>query len=84
MVHTFAMFSSDGYTEVVAAYRKAIMSTSIYRHASDYMRVNNWHMLYVYVSLHEEVYLFFQINDVEVRAINELNKFIFQLKKNHP
>ena len=38
-------------------------------------------MLYVYVSLHEEVYLFFQINDVEVRAINELNKFIFQLKK---
>ena len=48
------------------------------------MQVNNWHMLYVYVSLHEEVYLFFQISDVEVRAINELNKFIFQLKKNHP
>ena len=35
--------------EAVAAYRKAIMSTSIYRHASDYMRVNNWYMLYVYV-----------------------------------
>ena len=70
--------------EVVAAHREAIMGTSIYRHASDYMRVINWRMLYVYVSLHEEVYLFFQINDVDVRAINELNKFIFQLKKNHP
>ena len=70
--------------EVVAACREAIMGTSIYRYASDYMRVINWRMLYVYVSLHEEVYLFFQINDVEVRAINELNKFIFQLKKNHP
>ena len=70
--------------EVVAARREAIMGTSIYGHASDYMRVINWRMLYVYVSLHEEVYLFFQINDVEVRAINELNKFIFQLKKNHP
>ena len=50
--------------EVVAACREAIMGTSIYRHASDYMWVINY--------------------DVEVRAINELNKFIFQLKKNHP
>ena len=33
--------------------------------------VINWHMLlYVYVSLHEEIYLF-QISDVEVKAINE-------------
>jgi len=70
--------------EVVAARRKANMGTSVYAHALNYMRVINWHMLYVYVSLHEEVYLFFQINDVEVRAINELNKFIFHLKKNHP
>jgi len=42
-------------------------------------------MLYVYVSLHEEVYLFFQINDVEVRAINELNKIIhFPVKEKSP
>ena len=59
--------------EAVTAYRKAILGTSIYGHGSDYVlrAVINWHMLlYVYVSLHEEIYVF-QISDVEVKAINE-------------
>ncbi|CAH3139418.1 unnamed protein product [Pocillopora meandrina] len=42
--------------EVVATCREVIMGTSIYRHASDYMRV---------------------------RAINELNKFIFHAGKHY-
>ena len=44
------------------------------------MEVINWHMLlYVCVSLHEEVCLFLQISDVEVKALKKFKKFIFQL-----
>ena len=42
------------------------------------MEVINWHMLlYVCVSLYEEVWLFFQISDVEVKALKKFKKFIF-------
>lgn len=44
------------------------------------MEVINWQMLlYVCVSLQEEVCLFFQISDAEVKASKKFKKFIFQL-----
>ena len=66
--------------DAVAVYRKATAGDQISRYASNYMKVINWHMLlYVCVSLHEEVCLFFQISDVEVKALKKFKKFIFQL-----
>ena len=54
--------------EAIAAYRKAIMGTTIYRHASDYMRVIN--LYHVYLCLHENVSLCFQIGDVSTKTIH--------------
>ena len=71
--------------EAVAAYRKAIVGTSIYRHAYDYVWVINWNMLLcVFVSLHEKVCLF-QIRDVAVKALKKLQKIhvLASYRKSH-